>query len=70
MPTQRFRIHGLRHEDEERIARGIRQLEGVFYAVLNHQEECAEVDFEDDLVTCAEIRAVIAEFGYRSRNAG
>lgn len=70
MPTQKFRIHGLRHEDEERIARGIRSLEGVFYAVLNHQDESAEVDFEDDLVTCAEIRAVITGFGYTSQNAG
>jgi hypothetical protein len=70
MPTQKFHVVGLKHEDEVAIAQRVRRLRGVFYAVLNHQDECAEVDFEDDLVTCAEIRAAIAEFGYTVHNAG
>lgn len=67
MPTLKFRVKNLRHEDEQRVAACIRQLPGVFYACLNHQDECAEVDFEDDRVTAAEIRAVILALGYEAQ---
>ncbi len=70
MPTQKFWIKGLRHEDEQPLARRIRALEGVYYAALNHEDECAEVDFEDDRVTTAEICAAIAASGYEVRLAG
>lgn len=70
MPTLKFWIQGLRHEDEARVAARIRQLPGVFFAVLNHREECAEVDFEDDEVTAGEICAAIESLGYHARLAG
>ncbi len=64
MPTQKFRVTGLRHEDEQRIADRIKEIPGVFYASLNHQDACAEVDFEDDRVTAKEIRNAIRALGF------
>jgi hypothetical protein len=69
MPTQKFWIENLRHEDEAPLAARLRQLDGVFFAVLNHGDRCAEVDFEDDRVTTREICAVIEAFGYHARLA-
>lgn len=70
MPTQKLWIKHLRHEDEEPLARRLRALDGVFAAVLNHQDQCAEVDFEDDRVTPDEMRRAIAELGYESEIRG
>jgi hypothetical protein len=69
MPTQKFYVQKLKHRDEAPIAHRLQQLPGVFFAVLNHEEQCAEVDLEDDLVTCEEICRVIAGFGYTVRIA-
>lgn len=70
MPTQKIRVEGLKHDDEARIAERVQQLEGVYYAVLNHEDESAEIDFEDDCVSWEEICTVIAGFGYRVQLAG
>ncbi len=70
MPTAKFWVRGLRHEDEPEVAHSLRKIEGVFYAAVNHEEQCAEVDFEDDCVTVEEIRAVIAALGYEAHLAG
>ena len=70
MPTQKIWVKGLRHEDEARIAERLRALDGVFAAVLNHQDQCAEVDFEDDRATTDDMRRVIAELGYDSEIRG
>ena len=70
MPTQKLWVKGLRHEDEERVARRLREVRGVFGAVLNHADECAEVDFEDDLASLEEICAAVRECGYEAKVVG
>lgn len=70
MPTQKLWVKGLKQEDERPIEQRLKELDGVFYAVLNHQDECAEVDFEDDRASLAEIRAALREMGYESQVAG
>lgn len=70
MPTQKLRVRGLKREDEERVARRLRALDGVFAAVLSHDDESAEVDFEDDRASLDEIRAAIRETGYEAEIAG
>lgn len=70
MPTQKIWIKGLRHEDEQPLAVRLRALDGVFAAVLNHQDQCAEVDFEDDRVTTDDMRRAIPEHGYESEIRG
>jgi hypothetical protein len=69
MPTQKFWVQGLKRDDEDELARRIRELPGVFFAILSHQEQCAEVEFEDDRVTGADICSVIRAFGYEARPA-
>ena len=70
MPTQKLWVRGLRHEDEERVAQRLRALDGVFSAVLDHEAESAQIDFEDDRASLDEIRAAIRELGYRADLAG
>lgn len=70
MPTQKLWVKGLRREDEAPLARRLQALDGVFFAVLNHDDECAEVDFEDDRVSLEEIRAALRDAGYETRIAG
>lgn len=70
MPTQKFFVKGLRAEDEEAVAERARRLDGVLFALANHQDQCAEVEFEDDCVDTDEIRRAIAEQGYEVELAG
>jgi copper chaperone CopZ len=70
MPTLKLWVNGLRHEDEQAIARRLRQIDGVFAASLNHRDACAEVDFDDDRASVEQIRACIRELGYEARLAG
>ena len=70
MPTQKFWVKGLRHEDEQRVTGHLRGISGVLFALLNHQDECAEVEFEDDRVGVHEIRAAIEELGFEVAIAG
>jgi copper chaperone CopZ len=70
MPTQKLRVRGLRREDEARVTARLRELPGVYFAMLNCGAECAEVDFEDDRVSLEEIRAAVRECGYEAEVAG
>ncbi len=70
MPTQKFRVKDLRREDEDRVAARLREIPGVYFAVLDHGEECAEVDFEDDVVSLEQICDAVREYGYDVRIAG
>jgi copper chaperone CopZ len=70
MPTQKFWVKGLRHEDEARVTEQVRGMEGVLFALANHRDQCAEVEFEDDCVTQEEIRAALAGLGHEVEIAG
>lgn len=70
MPTQKFWVKGLRHEDELRITQAARELRGVLFAAANHSDQCAEVEFEDDMVTTEEIRSALEARGFRVEVAG
>jgi copper chaperone CopZ len=70
MPTLKFWIKGLTHEDEARLVAAVRALDGVFFVVANHRDQCAEIDFEDDRVTRDQIRDVVASLGYTAQLAG
>jgi copper chaperone CopZ len=70
MPTQKLWVRGLRREDEGRVTARLRELPGVYFAMLSCGAECAEVDFEDDRVSLEEIRAAVRECGYEAEIAG
>lgn len=70
MPTQKFHVRGLRHEAEGDVVECVRSLDGVLFAAANHQDECLEVEFEDDLVTPEEICQALRRIGYTGETAG
>lgn len=70
MPTQKFHVRGLDHKGEAAVAARLRELEGVLFAAVSHSEECAEVEFEDDLITPDEICAALHGLGHPAEPAG
>lgn len=70
MPTQKLWVRGLQHEDEGRVGEALRALPGVFFASANHGDECAEVEFDDDLLSPDELREALGGLGYEVRLAG
>lgn len=70
MPTQKFFVRGLRHDGEAAVVERLRSVPGVLFAAASHQDQCVEVEFEDDAVTTAELRATISEMGYGADLAG
>lgn len=71
MPTALLRVSGLRGaEDEARLERALQAEPGVFGAVANHQDGCAEIDFEDDEVTVEQLIEVAESAGFGATLAG
>lgn len=70
MAVQKFFVEGLSHDEEERVETRLRSLPGVIYAAANHADRCAEVEFEDDVVSTEEITRELGKLGFTSRIAG
>lgn len=70
MAVQKFFIPGLSHDAEAEVEKRLRALDGVLFAAANHQDRCAEVEFEDDCVSHDEIRNALLELGYEAKLAG
>lgn len=70
MPIQKFRVKGLRLEDETSLQARVKAVPGVLFALVSAGGECLEVEFEDDEVTPAQIVDVVAELGCSAELAG
>ena len=70
MAIQKLHVPGMDRAQETEIERRLRAVEGVLYASANHEAECAEVEFEDDVVTTDSLRNILAEMGFQTRLAG
>jgi copper chaperone CopZ len=70
MPTQKFRVKDLTHEDETRVVDEIRRIPGVLFASAHHGDQCAEVEFDDDYLAPDEIRTAIEALGFEVHLAG
>lgn len=70
MPTQKFRVKGLRAGDETSLKARVQSLPGVLFVYASHCGECVDVEFEDDAVTPAEITRTLADLGYAAEVAG
>jgi copper chaperone CopZ len=70
MPTQKFWVKDLKREDETRVEQEIRRVPGVLFASVHHRDQCAEVEFDDDLLAPDEIRAAIEALGFDVGLAG
>lgn len=70
MPTQKFWVKGLEAGGEAAVVERARGVQGVLFAVANHRDQCAEVEFEDDEVTPEEIMRALRDLGYQVEAAG
>ena len=69
MPTQTVRVKGLERGDETRLEHALRALPGVVFASACSGAGSVEVEFEDDRILPAEIRAEIERLGYAAELA-
>lgn len=70
MPTQKFYLPDLTHQQEPDVEDALGGLDGVLHVAANHSDHCAEVEFEDDCVSLDEIIARLAEAGFTATPAG
>ncbi|HEX7050406.1 MAG TPA: heavy-metal-associated domain-containing protein [Longimicrobiales bacterium] len=71
MPTVLLCVDGMKDADDEaRVERALRAEPGVYGAVANHEERCAEVDCDDDEVTVDRLIRVVEEAGFGATLAG
>lgn len=71
MPTFLLRIKGLRtKEDEDRLERVLRDARGVYGAVANRIDGCAEIDADDDMVTIDQLIELAGDAGFDAALGG
>lgn len=71
MPTVLLCVTGMTSDDDEGRVRGALLGEpGVYGAVVSHEDACAEVDIEDDLVTVDRLIHLIEAAGYHAELGG
>ncbi|MEX2569718.1 MAG: hypothetical protein WD737_00330 [Gemmatimonadota bacterium] len=70
MAIQKFVLRGLSRDDEPEVEQALRSIRGVIYAAASHSDGCAEVEFEDDMVTTDALRQALERIGLEARLAG
>lgn len=71
MPTILLKITGLRTaEDERRLETALRAAEGVYDAVVNREDGCAEIDADDDVVTVEALIDLAGTAGFSAALGG
>jgi|GEM_PF-4675825 len=71
MPTILLKITGLRTaEDERRLEDAFRGAAGVYDAVVNREEGCAEIDADDDVVTVEDLIDLAGTVGFPAALGG
>jgi len=71
MATLKLCIDGMAGDsDEVRIQEALRHEPGVLGAIANHQDACAEIEYEDDEVSLDRLVAVVTELGYPAELGG
>jgi copper chaperone CopZ len=71
MPTLKLSVDGLHSaDDEDRLQRALAAEPGIFGAIANRQDGCAEIDFEDDELALDRILQIIETSGFHGRLAG
>lgn len=67
MPTVLLRVYGMGSpEDEARLEAALRAERGVFGAVVDYAEGCAEVDCDDDVITVEQLVRAVEAAGLRA----
>jgi hypothetical protein len=71
MATLKLRVCGLHgHGDESRLESLLRAERGVLGAIVNHLENCAEIEYQDDELSLERLLRLVHEAGYQAELAG
>ena len=55
---------------QKKVEQALKGVAGVYSAIVDWQDGAAEVDFDDDSVTCAQLVAAVQRAGYTAKLAG
>jgi hypothetical protein len=70
LATQKFLLPTLTRESEAPVRAILASLDGVLYAAASACDRCAEVEFDDDIVTTDTMRKALQAIGFEARLAG
>ncbi|MGH7546636.1 MAG: heavy-metal-associated domain-containing protein [Gemmatimonadales bacterium] len=71
MATLKLRVLGMTcGHCQEKVEKALKQTAGVYSAIVDLADGEAEVDFDDDAVTVAQLVAAVEKAGYGARLAG
>lgn len=71
MATLKLRVTGMTcGHCQAKVEKALKQTAGVYSAIVNLADGEAEVDFDDDAVTAAQMVAAVEHAGYGARLAG
>jgi copper chaperone CopZ len=71
MANIKLRVAGMHCDHcQAKVAKALRATAGVYSAIVDLQLGEAEVDFEDDAATPAQLIAAVEHAGYRAKLAG
>ena len=71
MATAKLSVTGMHCGNcQEKVAKALRGVVGVYSAIVDWQDGEAEVDFNDDSVTTDRLLAAVQQAGYTAKLAG
>ena len=71
MANARLRVTGMHCGNcQVKVEKALKAVSGVYSAIVDWQDGCAEVDFDDDAVTSAQLVAAVQLAGYAATLAG
>ena len=71
MATLKLRVTGMTcGHCQAKVEKALKQTAGVYSAIVNLADGEAEVDFDDDAATAAQMVAAVEQAGYGARLAG
>ena len=71
MASAKFKVTGMScGHCRQKVEQALKQVDGVYSAIVDLQDGEAEVDFNDDVATAQQLVAAIERAGYGAKLAG
>lgn len=71
MASAKFKVTGMScGHCRQKVEHALKQVDGVYTAVVDLEDGHAEVDFNDDVVTVHQLVASVAQAGYEAKLIG
>lgn len=71
MASVKLRVSGMHCGNcQAKVEKALKGISGVYMAVVDLQDGEAEVDFNDDVVTTAQLVAAVGQAGYQAKLGG